>query len=97
MSRCYSITQRNVMAFLEASFDPAEPERWHHLRDITAALGPATNVEFESVRRAMPRLSDDGLIELRTVPMPNWGVGRSQTYARLRVAAPAPVPVPVGF
>ncbi len=88
MSRCYSITQRNVMAHLESVFDHEQPERWHHLRDITAALGPATNVEFESVRRAMPRLSDDGLVELRTVPMPQWGVGRSQTYARLRVRVP---------
>ncbi|MEP6852773.1 MAG: hypothetical protein ABJA87_08975 [bacterium] len=74
------------MAYLEGQFDSSDPERWHHLRDVTAALGPATNVEFESVRRAMPRLSEDGLIELRTVDMPQWGAGRSQTYARLRVS-----------
>lgn len=88
MARCYSTTQRNIIAFLAEEFDPTEPTRWHHLRDITSALGPATNVEFDSVRRAIPRLAEEQLIELQVVQMPQWGTGRTQSYVRLMAAVP---------
>lgn len=83
MSRCYSVTQRSIMTYLRDQSDLVDPVQWHHVRDITSALGPATNVEFESVRRAIPRLAEEQLIEVRVVPMPQWGAGRTQTYVRL--------------
>ncbi len=87
MSRCYSVTQRNVLGYLKGQVDADEPGHWYHLRDITSALGPATNVEFESVRRAIPRLAEEDLIEVRVEEMPQWGAGRTQTYVRLTAPA----------
>jgi hypothetical protein len=71
------------MAYLHAQQDVPDADEWHHLRDITSALGPATNVEFESVRRAIPRLAEELLVEVRVDEMTQWGVGRTQTYVRL--------------
>jgi len=71
------------LAYLQAQQDLPDADKWHHLRDITSALGPATNVEFESVRRAIPRLAEERLVEVRVDEMSQWGVGRTQTYVRL--------------
>ncbi len=91
MSRCYSVTQRSILGYLQQELTSPEGCQWHHVRDVTSALGPATNVEFQSVQRAIPRLADEGLIDVRVVPMPQWGIGRSQTYVRLRVPEAAGV------
>lgn len=85
MSRCYSVTQRSILAYLKQRDDAVDSGQWHHIRDVTSALGPATNVEFESVRRAIPRLAEEQLIDIRVDLMPQWGAGRSQTYIRLAV------------